>query len=209
MDRFWCALVAILLAAPSAFGQAAPPADPPVVADQSPALFVVNARQATLQGDKLMLDGVSPGAVVFATRPSRSILHVATLDLIELWRTGSFARSPPNAVVSVFAKDGSGISDVVVVLARPALSAEKLVFDVAVVNGSIAGAEGPASVFIDTVWFQGGQYIGTSRTTGGTSPAVGSKSDTSTLRGWSNPAPSAEPPARQPQCGRPPLPPCR
>ena len=160
MNRFWCALVATLLAAPSAFGQSAPYADPPAVADQSPALFVVNARQATLQGDKLVLDGVSPGAVVFATRPSRSILHVATPDLIELWRTGSFAKNPPNAVVSVFAKDGSGISDVVVVLARPALSGDKLVFDVALVDGSIAGAEGPASVYIDTVWIQGGRYIG-------------------------------------------------
>lgn len=191
--RSCCALAAaVFLAAASAVAQTATAP----VADQSPVLFVVNSRNAKLQADKLMLEGVSPSAIVFGTRPSRSVLQIATPDLVELWRTGSFARNPPNATISVFEKDGSAISDAVVILARARLTGDTLTFDVAVVNGNIAGAEGPASVFIDTIWFQDGKYIGDSKTTGGNTPAIGSPSGTSTLKGWSNPAPdrSNQPP---------------
>lgn len=218
--RHLCALaVAALLAATSVFAQPAP------VADQSPVLFVLNARNASLAGNKLTLEGVSPSAIVFATRPSRSILHVATPDMVELWRSGTFAKNPPNAAISVFEKDGSGISDAVVVLGRANLTGDTLVFDVAAVNGSIAGADGPASMFIDTIWFQGGEYIGKNKTTGGSTPAVGSRSDTSTLSGWSNPAPDRATRSRPPggavappppltvpppssPCGPPHFPPC-
>ena len=187
-------VTAALLAATTAVAQTAPAP----VADQSPVLFVVNSRNAKLQADKLTLEGVSPSAIVFATSPSRSILHVATADMVELWRTGSFARNPPNAAISVFEKDGSGISDAVVILAKANLVGDTLVFDVAVVNGSISGAEGPASVFIDTIWFQEGEYIGSNKTTGGTTPAIGSPTGTSTLKGWPNPAPDrSSPPSRE------------
>ncbi|MGQ0581275.1 MAG: hypothetical protein ACT4O6_05020 [Reyranella sp.] len=217
--------MAALLAASLPTFLAAPPAIAQV-ADQSPVLFVLNARNATLAGNKLTLEGVSPSAVVFATRPSRSVLHVATPDMVELWKSGTFAKNPPNAAISVFEKDGSGISDAVVVLGRANLAGDTLVFDVAVVNGSISGADGPASMFIDTIWFQGGEYIGKSKTSGGSAPAVGSRSDTSTLKGWSNPAPTgtqrgssqqggatARPPpsaapARTTPCGPPHFPPC-
>lgn len=192
--RSCCALVmAALLAAIPAAAQTAPAP----VADQSPVLFVVNARNAKLQAGKLTLQGVSPSAIVFATRPSRSVLHIATADVVELWRTGSFAWNPPNATISVFEKDGSGISDAVVILAKANLAGDTLVFDVAVVNGNISGAEGPASVFIDTIWFQEGKYIGSNQTTGGITPAIGSPTDTSTFEGWSNPAPDRSSPAGQ------------
>lgn len=205
--RSCCALAAAaILVAASAVAQTA--TDP--VADQSPVLFVVNSRNAKLQADKLTLEGVSPRAIVFATRPSRSILQIATPDMVELWRTGSFARNPPNATVSVFEKDGSGISDAVVILAKATLTGDTLVFDVALVNGNIAGAEGPASVFIDTIWFQEGKYIGDSKTTGGNTPAIGSPSGTSTFKGWSNPAPdrsNAPPPVPRQQGGATAVPP--
>jgi hypothetical protein len=108
----------------------------------------------------------------------------------------SCARNPANAALSVFEKVGSGISDAIVILARPTLVGDTLTFDVAVVNGSIAGADGLASLFIDTIWFQGGEHISRSKTNGGISPAIGSRSDTSTLEGWSNPPPSRDPPDR-------------
>jgi hypothetical protein len=197
--RYCCALVAAaFLIAASAAAQT--PTAP--VADQSPVLFVVNSRNAKLQADKLTLEGVSPRAIVFATRPSRNIRQIATPDMVELWRTGSFATNPPNATISVFEKDGSGISDAVVILAGASLTGDTLVFDVALVNGNLAGAEGPASVFIDTVWFQDGRYIGDSKTTGGNTPAIGSPSGTSTFKGWSNPAPdrsNAPPPVTRQQ----------
>ena len=184
--RYCCALAAAaFLVAVSAMAQTATTP----VAGQSPVMLVLNSRNATLQADKLMLEGVSPSAIVFASRPSRTILQLATPDMVELWRTGSFAGNPPNATISVFKKDGSGISDAVVILTKATLRGDILVFDVALVNGNIAGAEGPASVFIDTVWFQDGRYIGDSKTTGGNTPAIGSPSGTSTFKGWSNPAP--------------------
>ncbi len=200
----------------------------------SSSLIVVNARGAKLQGQKLTLEGVAPNAVLFTTRPARGVGHMLTPDMVDIWTTGSFAKDPPNATVSVFQKDGSSVSDIVAVLKSPKLDGDKLTFDVQVLEGSIANADGPASIFIDTVWFgiggsQGLTYLGQSQTTGGISPAVGSRYDTSAYGNgqWSNPAPTGPYYANQPQggagappppeldprygpkrCGAPPLLPC-
>jgi hypothetical protein len=195
----------------------------------SSSLIVVNARGAKLQGQTLTLEGVSPSAVFFTTRPARGVGHMLTPDMVDIWKTGSFAKDPPNATVSVFRKDGGSVSDVVAVLKAPKLDGDKLTFDVQVLEGSLANSDGPASIFIDTIWFGVGgggvSYLGQSQTTGGTDPAIGSASDTSTFSGWSNPAPSGpayQPPPRSyysgagappppdtgPACGAPPLLPC-
>ena len=118
-----------------------------------PSLIVLNARGATLQGQKLTLAGVAPNSIVFADRPVRSAGHVLTAHLLEEWATGSdsFAKDPPNATVSVFSKDGSTIRDAVVVLKTPTLSGDQLTFDVQVLEGDLAGADGAASVFIDII----------------------------------------------------------
>ena len=203
----------------------------------STALIVLNARSAKLEGQKLALDGVMPSATLFTSRPVRAVGHMVTPDMVEIWRTGSFAKDPPNATVSAFAKDGSKVSDAVVVMKSVRLDGNKAVFDVAVLEGDLANADGPAAVFIDTIWFSlgsdGFNYIGRSQTTTGPGdPAIGSRYDTSTYSGWSNPAPSASggtpvfrsqqssgggygyapppPDAYQtnPACGKPPLLPC-
>ncbi|CAN5153872.1 hypothetical protein BH10PSE6_BH10PSE6_43250 [soil metagenome] len=194
----------------------------------SEALIVLNARGARLAGPTLTLDGISPSAILFASRPARGAGHMLTPELVELWTTGSFAKDPPNATVSAFAKDGSKVTDAVVVLRSPRLAGDRLTFDVAVLEGSLGDVDGPASVFIDTIWFGVGSggfnYLGQSQTTGGTSPAIGSRDDTSTYSGWSNPAPSGPtyrapartdfgpgappPPDYRPACGAPPLLPC-
>src|SRR5689334_12395608 len=73
-----------------------------------PSLIVINAGGASLAGGKLTLSGVAPNAIVFADRPVRSAGHALTAHLIEEWNKGrdSFAKDPPNATVSVFARDG-------------------------------------------------------------------------------------------------------
>jgi len=199
----------------------------PQARKRSEALIVLNARGARLAGSSLTLDGVAPSAILFASRPARAAGHMSTTQAIELWTTGSFAKDPPNATVSAFAKDGSKVTDAVVVLRNPKLAGERLTFDVAVLEGSLGDADGPASVFIDTIWFglgsDGFNYLGRSETTGGTTPAFGSVGDTSTTSGWSNPAPSGPPPRRRQidgwpgappppdyraPCGAPPLLPC-
>lgn len=199
----------------------------PSTRKQSEALIVLNARGARLAGLTLTLDGIAATATLFASRPARSAGHMHTAELVELWSTGSFAKDPPNATVSAFAKDGSKVTDAVVVLRAPRLAGERLTFEVAVLEGSLGDVDGPASVFIDTIWFGVGSggfnYLGQSQTTGGTSPAIGSAQDTSTFTGWSNPAPSGPayrrprtdfgagappPPDYRPPCGAPPLLPC-
>ena len=203
----------------------------------SSALIVLNAKGGRLEGDKLILDGVQPTATLFTSRPGRTVGHMATPEMVEIWRTGSFAKDPPNATASVFSKDGSSVADVVVVLKAAKLEGEKLTFDVQVLEGSLGKADGPASVFIDTLWWgvgsNGFTYYGTSQTTGGESPAIGDPHGTSTFSGWSNPSPThpyvpppqsygtavgAPPPPEldpriqqrynQPTCGKPPLLPC-
>ncbi len=167
----------------------------PAARRHSEALIVLNARGAKLANQTLTLEGVSPSATLFASRPARGAGHMLTGSLVDLWSTGSFAKDPPNATVSAFAKDGTKVTDAVVTLRAPKLSGDKLSFDVAVLEGSLGDVDGPASVFIDTIWFgvgggNGFTYLGQSQTTGGTTPAIGSASDTSTFTGWSNPAPS-------------------
>jgi hypothetical protein len=205
----------------------------------STALIVLNAQGARIDGQKLVLDGVMPSATLFTSRPVRTVGHMVTPDMVDIWRTGSFAKDPPNATVSVFAKDGSNVSDAVVVLNTAKLEGEKLTFDIKLLEGDLAQsngakADGPASVFIDTIWFglgsNGFSYYGTSMTkdTGGITPNV---NDTP-LTGWSNPSPTepvvrpynygravgAPPPPdvdpryqqnyNAPTCGKPPLLPC-
>lgn len=125
------------------------PAQPKVV----PSLIVLNARGGTLQGQKLTLTGIAPNSIVFADRPVRSAGHDLTQHIIEDWGSGTdnFAKDPPNATVSVFTKDGAGVKDAVVVLKQPKLAGDVLTFDVDVLEGDLAGADGAASVFIDLI----------------------------------------------------------
>jgi hypothetical protein len=123
-----------------------------------PSLIVINARGATLQGEKLTLTGVAPNSIVFADRPVRAAGHALTTDLLEEWSPTnesdeSFAKDPPNATVSVFSKDGSKVRDAVVVLKTAKLEGDRLTFDVGVLEGELTGADGPASLFIDRFGF--------------------------------------------------------
>ena len=130
---------------------AAPPGKSSVKVEMVPSLFVMNARGASLQGQTLTLAGVSPSSIVFADRPVRAAGHLPTEALLEEWTTGDFAKDAPNATVSVLSKDGSSAHDVVVELKSPHLDGVLLTFDVRVLEGDLAGADGPASVFVDII----------------------------------------------------------
>jgi hypothetical protein len=125
-----------------------------------PSLIVMNARGANLQGGKLTLTGVAPNSIVFADRPVRAAGHSLTTDLLEEWSPTNasdegFTKDPPNATVSVFSTDGSKIRDAVVVLKTAKLEGERLTFDVDVLEGDLAGGDGPAALFIDRFGFGG------------------------------------------------------
>jgi len=118
-----------------------------------PSLIVLNSDGVSLAGQTLTLNGVSTNAIIFADRPVRSAGHALTAHLIEEWADGSdsFGKDPPNATVSAFSKDGATIRDAVVVLKSPKLEGEQLTFAVEVLEGSLDGADGPASIFIDII----------------------------------------------------------
>jgi hypothetical protein len=157
---FQVMIIAGLLCAPVlAYAQApttaAPSTSPPgkssVKVEMVPSLFVMNARGASLQGQTLTLAGVSPTSIVFADRPVRAAGHLPTEALLEEWTTGDFAKDAPNATVSVLSKDGLSAHDVVVELRTPHLEGDRLTFDVRVLEGDLAGADGPAAVFVDII----------------------------------------------------------
>ena len=114
---------------------------------------MLNARGATLNGTTLTLLGVASNAIIFADRPVRAAGHALTAHLLEEWAQGSdsFGKDPPNATVSVLSKDGSTVKDAVVVLTSPKPDGDNLTFEVKKLEGDLAGAEGPAAVFIDII----------------------------------------------------------
>jgi hypothetical protein len=115
-----------------------------------PSLAVLNSGGAKLEGGKLTMTGIAPNSIVFADRPVRAAGHVLTADFIKQW-DDSFAKDPPNATISVMNGDGSAVEDAVVVLKTPKLEGQTLTFDVAVLEGNLSSANGPAALFID--WF--------------------------------------------------------
>ena len=122
-----------------------------VKVDMVPSLMVMNAHGATLQGQTLALTGVSPNSITFADRPTRAAGHLLTQHLLEEWTIGSFAKDAPNATVSVMSKDGASVRDAVVELKDPHFDGDRLTFNVRVLEGDLAGADGPAAVFIDII----------------------------------------------------------
>ena len=137
-------------AAPQAPKTIGSPQQPQIV----PSMIVLNARSAKLEGQKLTLEGISPNAIIFADRPVRSAGHALTAHLLEEWSSkapDSFAKTPPNATVSVFSKAKAGVADAVVVLKSPKLEGDRLVFDVDVLEGNLTGGDGAVSVFMDIV----------------------------------------------------------
>ncbi len=114
-------------------------------------LAVLNASGASLDGNTLTLTGVSPNSIVFADRPVHAAGHVLTSHFIREWDEGvdSFAKSPPNATISVLGNDGGSVKDAVVVLKSPKLDGDTLTFDVSVLEGDLEGASGAAALFID------------------------------------------------------------
>jgi hypothetical protein len=158
-------VAALLLAAPVAMAQTPPkvigtPQQPQIM----PSMIVINAQGARIEGaksegtkgagQKLVLEGVSPNAIVFADRPIRAAGHALTSQLLEEWSDASadsFAKDPPNATISVMRKEKGKVSDAVVVLKSPKLEGERLTFDISLLEGDLAQADGPATLFIDII----------------------------------------------------------
>ena len=117
-------------------------------------LFAIHAKGATLQRGTLVLNGVAPNVVVFADRPIRAAGHARTSRLVEAWKSGGdigFDKVAPNATVSVLNLAKAELTTAVLALKRARLEGDRLTFDVDLLDGDLGGADGPASVFIETV----------------------------------------------------------
>jgi hypothetical protein len=177
-----------------------------------PSLFVLNSRGATLQGDTLTLTGVMPHSIIFADRPVRAAGHQLTADIIADWGSGddSFTKNPPNATVSVFAKDGS-VKDAVVVLKNPKLDGDKLTFNVQTLEGDLTGGDGAAAVFIDIIGrpFTPLSFAGVARRSAFRGAMYAGAVGAAAYGAAAYAAPYAYPyPYPRPACGYYPYPPC-
>jgi hypothetical protein len=116
-------------------------------------LFVQNAKDVVVKEGRLTLIGVSPTTIFFSDRPNHIAGHMHTDDFVLEWQKGagpeSFHTDPPNATLSVFAKDD--IVDVVMTLKNPRLAGGALVYDIDVLEQDERIPSGPVSLFIDPV----------------------------------------------------------
>lgn len=202
---------ALALVPESVVAQAAPPPAEPLPKtigqarpEAAPSLIVMNAAGATLDGTTLTLKEIAGDSIVFADRPVRAAGHAPTPALLGEWNPScpdGFHADPPNAAVSVFGGTEKNACDAVT-LKSPRMQGADLVFDVDVPEGSIAGATGPAAVFIDIIGrpLTPFSYAGVARR--------------AAYRGaWCAGAAAAADPYRPhphgaPLCGYPPYPPC-
>jgi hypothetical protein len=147
-------VVAALLFAVPAIAQTPKVIGTPQQPQIVPSMIVINAQGAKIANQKMVLEGVAPNAIVFADRPVRAAGHALTAQLLEEWSDSSadsFTKTPPNATISVMNKEKGKVSDAVVVLKSPKLEGDRLTFDIAVLEGDIGKADGPATLFIDII----------------------------------------------------------
>jgi hypothetical protein len=147
-------VVAALLFAVPAIAQTPKVIGTPQQPQIVPSMIVINAQGAKIANQKLVLEGVAANAIVFADRPVRAAGHALTVNLLEEWSDSaadSFAKNPPNATISAMNKEKGKVSDAVVVLKSPKLEGDRLTFDIAVLEGDISKADGPATLFIDII----------------------------------------------------------
>jgi len=115
-------------------------------------LFVQNAKDASIDGGKLVLKGIGPTVLFFSDRPQRIAGHMTNDRYLRLWTEDgkdSFLKDPPNATVSVLENEQPG--DLVVTLRNPKLNGDELTYEISVIEGNLPENGGPCSVFIDII----------------------------------------------------------
>lgn len=119
-------------------------------------LFIETADGMQFDGTVLTLNGVAPAMVMFTDRPHRNAEAVPLQAFVEAWTKGgdkSFRADPPNAGVTTLV-DGK-FQVATVELSEPSLDGTTLTFNAKALEGTVPGAGGQTSVFIDggcSVW---------------------------------------------------------
>jgi hypothetical protein len=144
-----CILMAVAL---TQIGFASTAAQAVENAKKADLLFVQNAKDVTVDGEKLILKGIGPTVLFFSDRPERIAGHMTNERYLKLWTKDgkdSFLADPPNATISVFADDTE--ANLVVTLKNPQFDGDDLTYDISVLQGKLPEKGGPCSVFIDII----------------------------------------------------------
>ena len=128
-----------------------------------PSMFVLNARAARLQDNKLILEGIAPSVIVFADRPVRSAGHAMLSHVLEEWTLkapNSFAKDPPNATLSVYEADKEANTLTVIEISKPVVEGRDLVYNYKLLEGKVPSSGGATALFIDWIGPGGGVGVG-------------------------------------------------
>ena len=117
------------------------------------ALFVLSARDVSMDATTLTMKGTSPTVIYFCDRPVRFAGHLSVEEFLSSVTKGkdSFVEDPPNAAVSILS--GDEVHDVVVTLSKtPTVNGDELVYsDIKIIDGELPKVAGAGSVFIDVI----------------------------------------------------------
>ncbi len=163
--RILAAVLATMVCLPQAgFAQApvkSPSAKPAPVAisqEKVELLFVQNATGIEYDKAKgtLRMKNVARSTLFFTDRPVRMAGHYHTRDeFLPLWSEGpdSFAKSPPNATLSLLEVGKADLQNAVINLRNPRMHGKDLIYDITLIEGTVPQAAGDAVLFIDILGF--------------------------------------------------------
>ena len=121
-------------------------------------LFVQNATGVEYDKAKgtLRLKNIARSTLFFTDRPVRMAGHYHTRDeFLPLWSEGpdSFAKNPPNATLSILEVGKADLQNAVINLKNPRMQGKDLLYDIAVIEGTVPQKAGDAVLFIDILGF--------------------------------------------------------
>jgi len=163
--RVTAIVLAALISLPQAGLAQAPaakaPAKPAPVAVSSQKVELLFVQNSTgIEYDKgkgtLRMKNIGRSTLFFTDRPVRMAGHYHTRDeFIPLWSEGpdSFAKSPPNATLSMLEVGKADLQNAVINLKNPRMQGKDLIYDITIVEGTVPQSAGDAVLFIDVLGF--------------------------------------------------------
>jgi hypothetical protein len=153
------ALAAFIALPQAAFAQAPAKPQPVAISQQKvELLFVQNATGIAYDKAKgtLRMKNIGRSTLFFTDRPVRMAGHYHTRDeFLPLWSEGpdSFAKSPPNATLSMLEVGNADLQNAVINLRNPRIQGKDLVYDITIIEGMVPQSAGDVVLFIDVLGF--------------------------------------------------------
>jgi hypothetical protein len=152
--------LATIIALPQVVFAQTPAKPAPVAISQQKVelLFVQNSSGIEYDKTKgtLRMKNIGRSTLFFTDRPVRMAGHYHTRDeFLPLWSEGpdSFAKSPPNATLSMLEVGKADLQNAVINLKNPRMQGKDLLYDITVIEGTVPQSAGDAVLFIDILGF--------------------------------------------------------